>query len=100
MYGLISKSVHTLIGPILYNIKNCINKNNVTRISMATKYPIIKHRAFFKTLPQHITHSYSTDSYETSPGYSSTSCAMRVTKKIEHRSKVKIKVTENTKTTI
>ena len=50
MYGLISKSVHTLIGPILYNIKNCINKNNVTRISMATKYPIIKHKAFFKTL--------------------------------------------------
>ena len=34
----------------IYNIKNCTNKNNITRITMATKYPIIKHRAFFKTL--------------------------------------------------
>ena len=34
----------------IYHIKHCTNKNNVTRISMATKYPIIKHRAFFKTL--------------------------------------------------
>ena len=32
------------------HIKNCTNKNNITRITMATKYPIIKHRAFFKTL--------------------------------------------------
>ena len=28
----------------------CTNKNNITCITMATKYPIIKHRAFFKTL--------------------------------------------------
>ena len=35
----------------IYNIKNCTNTNNITRITicMATKYPIIKHRAFFKT---------------------------------------------------
>ena len=26
----------------MYHTKNCTNKNNVTRISMATKYPIIK----------------------------------------------------------
>ena len=26
------------------------NKNNVTRIFMTTKYPILKHRVFFKTL--------------------------------------------------
>ena len=34
----------------IYHIKNCTNKNNITRITMATKYPIKKHRAFFKTL--------------------------------------------------
>ena len=34
----------------IYHIQNCTNKNNITRITMATKYPIIKHRAFFKTL--------------------------------------------------
>ena len=34
----------------IYHIKNCTNKNNITRITMATKYPIIKHRAFYKTL--------------------------------------------------
>ena len=34
----------------IYNIKNCTNTNNITRIAMATKYPIIKQRAFFKTL--------------------------------------------------
>ena len=34
----------------IYHIKNCTNKNNITRITMATKYPIIKHRAFFKPL--------------------------------------------------
>ena len=28
----------------MYHTKNCINENNVTRISMATKYPIIKDR--------------------------------------------------------
>ena len=48
---LISKSVHTLIWLCtIYNIKNCTNKNNIPRITMETKYPIIKHRAFFKTL--------------------------------------------------
>ena len=34
----------------IYHLQNCTNKNNITRITMATKYPIIKHRAFFKTL--------------------------------------------------
>ena len=34
----------------IYHIKNCTNKNNITHITMATKYAIIKHRAFFKTL--------------------------------------------------
>ena len=56
---------------IMYNEKNGTNQNNVTRISMATKYPIIKHRAFFKTFNRgidSITHSYWTDSYKTSHG--------------------------------
>ena len=46
-YHLVLKSVHTLF--YLYNIsyKNRTNKNNITRISMAIKYHIIKHRAFF-----------------------------------------------------
>ena len=30
--------------------KKCPNQNNVTRISIATKYPIIKHMTFFQTL--------------------------------------------------
>ena len=34
----------------MYHAKQLTNQNNVTHISMATKYPIIKHRAFFKTL--------------------------------------------------
>ena len=33
----------------MYLAKKCIDNNNVTYVSMATKYPIIKHRAFFKT---------------------------------------------------
>ena len=37
-------------GPILCTLKKCIDQNNRTYVSMATKYPIIKHRAFFKTL--------------------------------------------------
>ena len=32
----------------MYIAKTCINKSNVTYVSMATKYPIIKNRAFFK----------------------------------------------------
>ena len=28
----------------------CIDQNNVTYVSMATRYPIMKHMAFFKTL--------------------------------------------------
>ena len=44
------KSVHTLIGHILCIIQNnCTNKNNVTRIYMATKYPIIKDRPISDT---------------------------------------------------
>ena len=34
----------------IYHIKNRTNKNNITRISMATKYHIIKHRVFFKNV--------------------------------------------------
>ena len=34
----------------MYHTKNCTNKNNITLISMAIKYPIIKHRVFFKNL--------------------------------------------------
>ena len=34
----------------MYLSKKCIDQNNVTNVSMATKYPIIKHMAFFKTL--------------------------------------------------
>ena len=33
----------------MYLDKKCIDQNNVTYVSMATKYPIIKNRAFFKT---------------------------------------------------
>ena len=38
----------------MYLAKTWVNKNNVTYVYMATKYPIIKQRAFFKTL----TNSY------------------------------------------
>ena len=31
-------------------IQKCINQNKVTRISMATKYPILKHKTFLITL--------------------------------------------------
>ena len=31
----------------IYLAKKCIDKNNVIHVSMVTKYPIIKHRAFF-----------------------------------------------------
>ena len=34
----------------MYLTTKCIDQNNVTHVSMATKYPIVKHRAFFKTL--------------------------------------------------
>ena len=33
----------------MYHAKNCNNKNNVTRISMATKYSIIKDRPISDT---------------------------------------------------
>ena len=33
----------------MYLAKQCIDPHNVTYVSMATTYPIIKHRAFFKT---------------------------------------------------
>ena len=49
LYRFISKLVHTLIGPIICTLQKCIYQNNVTYISMAIKYPIIKHRAFFET---------------------------------------------------
>ena len=31
---------------VKYHAKQYTNQNNVTHVSMATKYPIIKHRAF------------------------------------------------------
>ena len=31
-------------------VNKLIDQNNLTYVSMATKYPIIKHRAFFQTL--------------------------------------------------
>ena len=34
----------------MYHANKCTNQNNITRISMTTKYPIIKQRAFLKTL--------------------------------------------------
>ena len=33
----------------MYLIKNALIKNNAIYVSMTTKYPILKHRAFFKT---------------------------------------------------
>ena len=33
----------------MYHTKNCTNKNNITRISMATKYPLIKDRPISDT---------------------------------------------------
>ena len=33
----------------MYLANQCIDQNNVMYVSMATKYPIIKHTAFFKT---------------------------------------------------
>ena len=47
VYRLISKLVHTLIRPIVCILQKCIDKNNMTYVSLATKYPIIKHKAFF-----------------------------------------------------
>ena len=32
----------------MYLAKKTIDQNSVTYVSMATKYPIIKHKAFFK----------------------------------------------------
>ena len=37
---------------IMHHTKECTNQTNVTRVSMATKYPIIKHRRFSKPLPR------------------------------------------------
>ena len=34
----------------MYLAQKFIDQNNVTYVSMATKYPIIRHRAFFKIL--------------------------------------------------
>ena len=34
----------------IYNIKNCTNKNNITRITMATKYPHYKAWGVFQNL--------------------------------------------------
>ena len=63
------------------HIENCTNKNNVTRITMATKYPIIKHRASLRILMK-----LRMDI----PANMRNACD----KKKEHRSKVKV----NTKT--
>ena len=34
----------------MYLAKKCIDQSNVTYVSMANKYPIIKHRAFLKKI--------------------------------------------------
>ena len=47
LYRLISKLAHALIGPILCTIQKCIDQHDVIYVSMATRYPIIKHRFFF-----------------------------------------------------
>ena len=84
----------------MYIAKTYINKSNVTYVSMATKYSIIKHRAFFKTLTAAI-----------SP-INTWSIAMKFRMDIpvlhdyfvwqprEHRSKVTVKVIKNIKTTV
>ena len=69
LYRLISTLVHTLLYYGSY--KNCTNKNNVTRISMATKYPIIKDRAlrihnlafFISTNNEDISQKFWPDTY-------------------------------------
>ena len=65
---------------IIYHAKNCTNQNNVTRISMATKYPIIKHRTFFKTLTILMKLHMEIPVYH----------YQYVWYKIEHRSKIKV----------
>ena len=34
----------------MYLAKTCSNQDSVAYVSMATKYPIIKHRAYLKTM--------------------------------------------------
>ena len=45
-FELIDLKIRTHID---WTLQKCIDQNNVSHVSMATKYPIIKHRAFFKT---------------------------------------------------
>ena len=46
----------------MYIANKCIDQNNVTYVSMATKYNIIKHGEFFKTLTFFI--SANNDTYD------------------------------------
>ena len=39
-------------------LQKCIDQNSITYVSMATNYPTIKHKAFFKTLKQIICTNY------------------------------------------
>ena len=64
LHQLISKLVHTLIGPYFAPCKKCIDQNNITYVSMATKYAIIKHRAFFKTNNEDIGQKFLPDTYD------------------------------------
>ena len=74
----------------MYIAKTYINKSKVTYASMATKYPIIKNRAFFKTLTAAIspinTWRIHMKPRMEIPGRR----AYFVWQPIEHRSKVKI----------
>ena len=68
---------------------------------MATKYPIIKHRAFFQNFNRSISPIHTGRilmKLRMDIPVHHTQCVSH--KKKEHRSKVKVKVTENTKTTI
>ena len=67
---------------------------------MATKYPIIKHRAFIKTLTAAY-HPFILDGFQWNFAWIFQYIMRNACdKKKEHRPKVKVKVTENTKTTM
>ena len=57
---LFPKLIHIMLGPIRWNVqKNWTDPKNVTYVSMATKFPIIKHREFL-----HISMCYISAIYE------------------------------------
>ena len=81
----------------MYIAKTYINKSNVTYVSMATKYPIIKHRAFFKTLTAAISPIYTWQLLMKLRMAIPVLHAYFVWQPIKHRSKVK--VIKNSKST-